>query len=265
MARLSAEETAVLRRAIRQEMAERLPTIGMIGVSGVGKSSTINSMFKTDFPTSDTVACTKRFQYEEVELSFSSGEAKGSRALLRVVDAPGLGEHIDRDAEYLAQYREHLPRCDVIIWILAARNRGLALDQGYLRELASFHDPMVFGLNQVDLVEPMNWHPVANGPSPEQEANLERILEDRADKLAQVLGRPVTVIPYSAKVRYNLQAFFTAIVDACPEDRRWIFSGLKAFRADDFLTAEARRQLEAHRASSPSWLNRATRRKEWQR
>ena len=54
---------------------------------------------------------------------------------------------------------------------MAARNRGLALDQRYLEELKSYHGRMVFGVNQVDLTEPMDWHPVVNGPSPEQERN----------------------------------------------------------------------------------------------
>jgi uncharacterized protein len=241
-------ELAIVKKAMRQEVEERPPTIGVIGVSGVGKSSTINTLFRTNFATSDTTACTKAFQHEDVELTFTAGEARGSQALLRVFDAPGLGESIYRDPEYLTQYHQHLPWCDVIIWIMAARNRGLALDQSYLQELKSYHGQMVFGINQVDLTEPMDWHLVLNGPSPDQEQNIERIVQDRREKLQQVLGREVTVIPYSARARYNLQEFFTAIIEACPDDRRWIFSNLKAFRPDDFLTEEARRQLEHNSA-----------------
>ena len=36
-----------LRQKIEEAFASTPPTIGLIGVSGVGKSSTINSMFKT--------------------------------------------------------------------------------------------------------------------------------------------------------------------------------------------------------------------------
>lgn len=239
-------ELEIVKEAVRQEVEERPPTIGMIGVSGVGKSSTVNTLFRTNFATSDTTACTKAFQHKDVALTFTGGKARGSQALLRVFDAPGLGESVERDPEYLAQYHQHLPSCDVIIWIMAARNRGLALDQRYLEELKSYHGRMVFGVNQVDLTEPMDWHPVVNGPSPEQERNIERIVQDRQEKLEQVLGRAVTVIPYSARVRFNLQGFFTAIIEACPDDRSWIFSNLKAFRPDDFLTDEARRQLAQH-------------------
>jgi hypothetical protein len=58
MSRFSQREEEELARLV-QELRQHPPTIGLVGVSGVGKSSTINRMFKTNLPISHTVACTK--------------------------------------------------------------------------------------------------------------------------------------------------------------------------------------------------------------
>ncbi|MEU4560185.1 GTPase [Actinoplanes sp. NPDC023936] len=222
--------------AIRAEMRRRPPVIGVVGVSGTGKSSTVNAMFRTDLPISHTTACTKDFWNVELAVQTSQGQR-----LLRVVDAPGLGEDIRADAAYLDMYRKNLPACDVILWTLAARNRAIALDQQYLEQLAPFHDRIVFGVNQVDTIAPMNWERRVNLPSLEQESHLADILLDRKERLAGVLGATPSVVGYSAGRGYRLQELFTELIGACPPDRSWIFSAIKNFRHDDFAHRGRRR------------------------
>jgi len=229
-----------IQQAISTEIEQRPPTIGLIGVSGVGKSFTINTMFKTDLPTSDVVACTKEFRTNELAVNVTSGELAGQEVQLHVIDAPGLGEDVQLDPKYLAMYRQELPLCDVILWILTARNRAVALDQMYLQQLAEFSDKMVFGINQVDLVEPLNWNHKLNAPSEEQMANIEIIRRDRKEKIESVLGRSIEVFPYSAKQKFDLQQLFTGIIEACPEERAWIFSTIKNFSHLDFLPDDIR-------------------------
>lgn len=211
------------------------PTIGVIGVSGVGKSSTLNSMFKTQLKTSDTIRCTTEFSDHLVGTTVTNGPHEGKNAVLRVIDAPGLGEDIRQDPTYLRMYKENLPQCDVILYILSARNRAVALDQQYLKDLSEFHGKMVFGINQVDLVEPMDWDFGKNMPSESQENNIQEILSDRKSRIEDIIGREIKMIPYGAKQYYRLSNLFESIIDSCPEDRLWLFQLIKGFSAKDWL------------------------------
>ena len=236
---LTPEEQLQLSEAIIKELKTRPPTIGLIGVSGVGKSSTINKMFKTNLKTSDTVACTKAFETIDLEMKMVSGEAAGNVTRLCVIDAPGLGEDSELDPEYLQMYRGSLPACDVILWIQAARNRAIAQDQRYLRELADFHGKIVFGLNQCDLVEPLDWNERINMPSEKQEENIKCIVDDRNKKMGKVLGKAISFVPFSSKTGWGLQDLFTMLLQNLPKERAWIYTGLKNFRFEDFFPAGA--------------------------
>ena len=240
---LSEEEIKKLRAAIDEEVGGAPPTIGLVGVSGVGKSSTINTLFKTKLPPSDTVACTKEFRASDMRLAFSRGQVRGQPVRLRVIDAPGLGEDIRRDYDYLAMYNEHLKRCDVVLWIMTARNRAIALDQKYLSELKVFHDRMVFAINQVDLVEPMNWNERINLPSDAMLRNISAIEKDRKKRLENYLVRKIRIVSFSARRGYNLETLFSTLLDAGPPKRRWLFDGLKNFKFTDFLPDELRDEI----------------------
>ena len=223
----------------KQRMIEALmsqpPKIGLVGVSGVGKSSTINRLFKTSLPTSDTVACTKKFRDISLEINATQGELSGSVLQLIVCDAPGLGEDVKKDSEYLDMYRRELPSCDVILWVTTARNRAIALDQIYLEKLQEFQDRIVFGINQVDLVEPLNWPNKLPIPSPEQEKNIKAIAEDRKTRFSDFLGRDVKVVPYSTVRGFNLEDLFTSLLESAPEGRKWPFGLIKNFKFEDWM------------------------------
>lgn len=220
------------------------PTIGVIGASGTGKSSTINAMFKTNLPISHSVACTKEFLNVDLNVTATPTSITDDSLKLCVVDAPGLGEDLARDPDYLDMYRTHLGRCDIVLWVMAARQRAIALDQGYLQLLAGHHEKIVFGLNQIDLVDPMNWNYRLNLPSDDQEKTIAEIAQDRSAKLSATLGRTVEMYPYSAGNLYGLQELFSGLIASCPDGKRaWTFDPIKAFGPFDFIPEGIRGQV----------------------
>ena len=236
---LSASEKSELSAAFQKELIKNPPTIGLVGVSGTGKSSTINTLFKTKLPISHTTACTKAFEASKIALRQTQGEAIGQETVLTVYDAPGLGEDIEKDPEYIEMYQQQLPRCDVILWVMTARNRAIALDQMYLLNFRKLFDRIVFGINQVDLISPLNWPNGLPIPSVEQESNLNEIVADRTRRLSKILEQPATVIPYSNMRGFNLEGLFAGILNKCQSDRAWMFGGLKNFSYKDFMPKNA--------------------------
>lgn len=242
--KITENDIRAIREEILKEVFSKPPTIGVIGVSGVGKSSTLNSLFKTNLATSDTIACTKEFRIESLSMSFKRGNAKDEELSLIVIDAPGLGEDIDNDPRYLEMYKTNLVQCDVILWIMTGRNRAVALDQMYLQQLSDFYSKIVFGINQVELVEPQAWNLKINLPTKQQLKNIEIIENDRREKLRKIMGKEINICSYSAKTKYNLEELFGLIIDNCPINRKWIFDGLKNFHYTDFLPEEIRKQIK---------------------
>jgi uncharacterized protein len=234
MATLSNSEAEQLRLVTRQYARGAPPIIGLVGLSGVGKSSTINRMFGTALPVSHTAACTKQLTSMDFELKINSGPAVSQIVALKVVDAPGLGESISTDPAYLPMYDDHLSASDVILWVMSARNRAVALDQRYLERYKRVSNRIVFGINQLDLVHPMNWRAESNLPSREMKENIEAIVIDRTAKLSEVLPEPPEVVAYSAETGFNLQVLFTRLLSRVPQERKWLYEGLKAFNFRDF-------------------------------
>ena len=68
-------------------------------------------------------------------------------------------------------------------------------------------------------------------------------MKDRKERLEDTLGKEIKIVSYSARTYYNLQELFFNIITSCPEDRTWIFNGLKNFNVDDFLPEEVKNQI----------------------
>jgi len=124
------------------------PVIGIMGKTGAGKSSLCNALLAGEVsPVSDVAACTR----EPLRFRLQVGEH-----YMTLVDLPGVGESGARDTEYAALYREHLPRLDLVLWLIKADDRALAVDEHFYRQVIgeAYRHKVLFVISQSDKVEP---------------------------------------------------------------------------------------------------------------
>ena len=211
------------------------PRIGLLGKTGVGKSSLCNALFGQDScPVSDVEACTRNPQ--DVILNF------GKRGSLTLVDLPGVGESDARDREYAALYDRLLPELDLILWVLKADERAYEVDLHFYQHLLRHHldqgKPFFIVLNQIDKMEPVrDWNEDRRAPGERQLANIEA----KHTVVASQFGlRKEQVVPVSAMERHGLDTLVERIVFALPAEKKISM----ARRVDpDLLTEPARKEV----------------------
>ena len=141
------------------------PVIGIMGKTGTGKSSLCNTLFAGDIsPVSDVAACTRKPLQFRLQL--------GKRCMT-IVDLPGVGESGVRDNEYAALYRQQLPRLDLVLWLIKADDRALAVDEHFYRQVIgeAYRHKVLFVISQSDKVEPTSG---GEKLSTEQKQNVSR-------------------------------------------------------------------------------------------
>ncbi|MDJ0737579.1 MAG: 50S ribosome-binding GTPase [Nostocaceae cyanobacterium] len=104
-------------------------SVAVVGQTGVGKSSLINSLFNTDLKTDAVKPCTMAIE----RVSFK-GEKGGE---LWFYDLPGIGESASADARYMEDYKQKLLEADVVLWCIHTDNRSVTFDSTALNKLLS--------------------------------------------------------------------------------------------------------------------------------
>ena len=141
------------------------PVIGIMGKTGAGKSSLCNALFAGEVSAvSDVAACTR----EPLRFRFQVGER-----FITLVDLPGVGESGARDIEYAALYQKQLPRLDLVLWLIKADDRALAVDEHFYHKVIgeAYRHKVLFVICQSDKVEPTS---SGNKLSTEQKQNISR-------------------------------------------------------------------------------------------
>ncbi|XIH26891.1 GTP-binding protein HSR1 [Pantoea ananatis] len=208
-------------RSLRQHLIKELnqlvtyePVIGIMGKTGVGKSSLCNSLFRSEVCAVNAVeACTR--QPQRVRLHFGNH-------YLTLVDLPGVGESQDRDDEYRELYRELMPQLDMVLWVLKADDRAYAVEEQFYHDIFAQYcgslPPVLWVLNQVDKTEPAEqW----NWPSAQPSAlQAERITQKVQAVARQLNITEAGILPVSVRGRYRLSRLVEVMITRLPKQAR---------------------------------------------
>ncbi|HCM5147204.1 TPA: 50S ribosome-binding GTPase [Klebsiella aerogenes] len=206
-----------LRKHLLQELNQLVtyePVIGIMGKTGVGKSSLCNALFRSEVCAVNAVeACTR--QPQRVRLRFGNH-------YLTLVDLPGVGESQARDGEYRELYRELMPQLDMVLWVLKADDRAFSVEEQFYQDVFEQYcgplPPMLWVLNQVDKTEPAEqW----NWPSAQPSAlQAERITQKVQAVARQLNITEAGILPVSVRGRYRLSRLVEAMITRLPKQAR---------------------------------------------
>lgn len=188
-----------------RQLTNYKPVIGIMGKTGAGKSSLCNALFASEVsPVSDVTACTRK----PLRFRLHVGER-----FMTIVDLPGVGESNARDTEYATLYREQLPQLDLVLWLIKADDRALAVDAHFYHKVIgeAYRHKVLFVISQSDKVEP-----TCGGEklSTEQKRNISRKI-----CLLHELFQPVNPIcAVSIRLQWGLRMMAERMIRCLPRE-----------------------------------------------
>lgn len=210
-------KTQTLREILTQaepvEIVEQKPvSILLVGRTGAGKSSLINTLFRAELAAVDVLPSTDRLQ--NYRWQTDTGET------LTLWDTPGY-EQVNR-AQLREQVLEYASNSDLLLLVNPALDPALQMDVDFLKDIqAEVTDlPVITAVTQVDRLRPIReWQPPYNwevGDRP-KEISIREAIQYRAQLLANycdVVLPIVTADPQVGRIAWGIDALSLALVQA---------------------------------------------------
>lgn len=200
--------------------------IMVTGVTGAGKSTTLNSFFQK------TVAAVG----SGVEPETMDLDSYALNNSFRLWDTPGLGDGVERDKTHKKRLIDLLYKTyslegntygfiDLVLIIIEGANRDMGTTYTLLNEVIIPNiqrDRILIAINQADVsMKARHWNHQTNMPDEQLEAFLRQQVISVKKRIKEASGIDViTPICYSAQYGYNVKQLFDFIIDNMPSQRR---------------------------------------------
>lgn len=211
---------------IKRKIPIRPLDIMVTGVTGAGKSTTLNSLFLKEIAKVGDGVDPETMNLESYSLS----------DVVRFWDTPGLGDGVIKDQEHSKKLIDLLYKTytlenysygwiDVVLIILEGSSRDMGTTYKLLNEIIipNFQSQRILiAINQADMgMKGRYWNYEENKP----EEKLKEFLEEKAISIQRRIKEATNIelkkpIYFSSKYGYNIDKLLDLIIDHIPSNRR---------------------------------------------
>ncbi|MDJ0632989.1 MAG: GTPase family protein [Xenococcaceae cyanobacterium MO_188.B29] len=207
-----------------EKVAQKPVSILLVGRTGAGKSSLINTLFRQDLAEVDVLPSTDRIQ----KYQYATGEEQ-----LTLWDTPGY-EQVNR-SDFRELVLDYAANADLLLLVTPALDPALQMDVDFLKDItAEIEDlPTIAIVTQVDRLRPIReWNPPydwQNGEKPKEKSIREATLY-RAESLGDYCNLILPLVTEDSKserTAWGIESLSTALLDN--------LEGAKQYRLARFL------------------------------